>query len=153
MAPEVNQDQFLIADLIKSMLVSATTLELGERVFGHVQGEILLVADGMGGHAAGEQASRLVISHLVHRLLNSVHWFFHGDDGKEDDFVANLQNLMQDANAKRGYRLVGDVNFNEASEKASYITPVPGGVGPMTIAMLLRNCVDGAKAAFEAESG
>ncbi|MGI9469050.1 MAG: PP2C family protein-serine/threonine phosphatase [Rubripirellula sp.] len=97
---EVNQDQFLIADLIKSMLVSATTLELGERVFGHVQGEILLVADGMGGHAAGEQASRLVISHLVHRLLNSVHWFFHGDDGKEDDFVANLQNLMQDANAK-----------------------------------------------------
>jgi len=61
--------------------------------------------------------------------------------------------ILQDANAKRGYRLVGDVNFNEASEKASYITPVPGGVGPMTIAMLLRNCVDGAKAAFEAESG
>jgi 5,10-methylene-tetrahydrofolate dehydrogenase/methenyl tetrahydrofolate cyclohydrolase len=43
---------------------------------------------------------------------------------------------------------VGDVNFAEASEKASYITPVPGGVGPMTIAMLLRNCVDGAEAAF-----
>lgn len=55
---------------------------------------------------------------------------------------------MQDPNAKRGYRLVGDVNFAEASEKASYITPVPGGVGPMTIAMLLRNCVDGAQTAF-----
>ena len=50
--------------------------------------------------------------------------------------------------AKRGYRLVGDVNFKEASEKASYITPVPGGVGPMTIAMLLRNCVDGATKSF-----
>lgn len=61
-------------------------------------------------------------------------------------------NAVDDANSKRGYKLVGDVNFNEASEKASYITPVPGGVGPMTIAMLLRNCVDGAKAAFEAES-
>lgn len=97
---EVNQDQFLIAELVKSMLVSATTLELGERVFGRVQGEILLVADGMGGQAAGEKASHLAISHLVHRLLNSVHWFFHGDDGNEDDFVANLQNLMQDTNAK-----------------------------------------------------
>ena len=97
---ETNQDQFLIAELTKSMLVSATTLELGERVFGCVQGEILLVADGMGGHAAGEHASHLAISHLVHRLLNSVHWFFQGDDGKEDDFVANLQNLMQDTNEK-----------------------------------------------------
>ena len=50
---ESNQDQFLIAELSKSMLVSATTLDFGERVFGRVQGEILLVADGMGGLAAG----------------------------------------------------------------------------------------------------
>lgn len=64
----------------------------------------------------------------------------------------NFVVIVQDANSKRGYRLVGDVNFNQASEKASYITPVPGGVGPMTIAMLLRNCVDGAKVAFEAGS-
>ena len=96
---KTNQDQFLIAELSKSMLVSATTLDLGERVFGRVQGEILLVADGMGGHAAGEKASRLAISHLVRRLLNSVHWFFHGDDENEDDFVSDLQNLIQDANA------------------------------------------------------
>jgi 5,10-methylene-tetrahydrofolate dehydrogenase/methenyl tetrahydrofolate cyclohydrolase len=59
---------------------------------------------------------------------------------------------MQDPTAKRGYRLVGDVNFAEAAEKASKITPVPGGVGPMTIAMLLRNCVDGATRTFAAES-
>jgi 5,10-methylene-tetrahydrofolate dehydrogenase/methenyl tetrahydrofolate cyclohydrolase len=58
---------------------------------------------------------------------------------------------LQDPSAKRGYRLVGDVNFAEASEKAACITPVPGGVGPMTIAMLLRNCVDGAARAFAAE--
>ena len=57
---------------------------------------------------------------------------------------------VQDPNAKRGYRLVGDVNFAEASDKASQITPVPGGVGPMTIAMLLRNCVDGAARSFAA---
>ena len=46
------------------MLVSSTTLDLGVRVFGRVQGEILMVADGKGGHAAGEQPSRLAISHL-----------------------------------------------------------------------------------------
>ncbi len=43
------------------------------------------------------------------------------------------------ADNEKGYRLVGDVKFDEAVEVASYITPVPGGVGPMTIAMLLRN--------------
>ena len=58
-------------------------------------------------------------------------------------------NAVDDPNAKRGYRLVGDVAFDEARRKAAYITPVPGGVGPMTIAMLLRNCVDGATRTFE----
>jgi methylenetetrahydrofolate dehydrogenase (NADP+)/methenyltetrahydrofolate cyclohydrolase len=46
---------------------------------------------------------------------------------------------VPDASKKRGYRLAGDVHFESVSEKASYITPVPGGVGPMTIAMLLKN--------------
>ncbi len=58
-------------------------------------------------------------------------------------------NAVDDPNAKRGYRLVGDVAFDEAKEKAAFITPVPGGVGPMTIAMLMRNCVDGAKRTFQ----
>lgn len=48
-------------------------------------------------------------------------------------------NRVEDANAKKGYKIVGDVDFAEVSRKASYITPVPGGVGPMTIAMLLSN--------------
>lgn len=43
------------------------------------------------------------------------------------------------AKNEKGYKLVGDVDFNEVAQKASYITPVPGGVGPMTIAMLLKN--------------
>ena len=46
---------------------------------------------------------------------------------------------VEDASRERGWRLVGDVNFNEASQKASFITPVPGGVGPMTIASLMMN--------------
>ncbi|MFL6520713.1 MAG: bifunctional 5,10-methylenetetrahydrofolate dehydrogenase/5,10-methenyltetrahydrofolate cyclohydrolase [Chthoniobacterales bacterium] len=50
-------------------------------------------------------------------------------------------NRVDDATTERGYRLVGDVAFAEVSEKASGITPVPGGVGPMTIAMLMANTV------------
>tara|TARA_B100000925_G_scaffold233737_1_gene182303 strand:- start:308 stop:1186 length:879 start_codon:yes stop_codon:yes gene_type:complete len=46
---------------------------------------------------------------------------------------------VEDASRERGWRLVGDVNFNEVSQKASFITPVPGGVGPMTIASLMMN--------------
>lgn len=46
---------------------------------------------------------------------------------------------VEDDSKKNGYRLLGDVAFNEVSKKAAYITPVPGGVGPMTIAMLLKN--------------
>jgi methylenetetrahydrofolate dehydrogenase (NADP+) / methenyltetrahydrofolate cyclohydrolase len=54
-------------------------------------------------------------------------------------------NRVDDASRKRGYRLVGDVAFEEAKEVAGWITPVPGGVGPMTIAMLLQNTLKGAK--------
>jgi len=54
-------------------------------------------------------------------------------------------NRVDDATKKRGYRLVGDVDFEAVKEKASFITPVPGGVGPMTITMLLYNTVESAK--------
>jgi len=46
---------------------------------------------------------------------------------------------VPDADYPKGYVIVGDVHYDEVKEKASYITPVPGGVGPMTIAMLLQN--------------
>ena len=54
-------------------------------------------------------------------------------------------NRVEDASRKRGYRLVGDVDFEAVSEKAAAITPVPGGVGPMTIAMLLVNTLTAAR--------
>lgn len=56
-------------------------------------------------------------------------------------------NRVEDATKKRGYRLVGDVDFEAVKEKASLITPVPGGVGPMTITMLMVNTVESAKRA------
>jgi methylenetetrahydrofolate dehydrogenase (NADP+)/methenyltetrahydrofolate cyclohydrolase len=56
-------------------------------------------------------------------------------------------NRVEDATKKRGYRLVGDADFEALKEKASLITPVPGGVGPMTITMLMYNTVESAKRA------
>ncbi len=55
-------------------------------------------------------------------------------------------NRVEDASAKRGYRLVGDVHFEEAMQVAEAVTPVPGGVGPMTITMLLSNTLRAARA-------
>ena len=56
-------------------------------------------------------------------------------------------NRVEDSTRKNGYRLVGDVDFEAVKEKASLITPVPGGVGPMTITMLLYNTVESARRA------
>lgn len=54
-------------------------------------------------------------------------------------------NRIDDPSRKRGYRLVGDVDYDAVSQKASWITPVPGGVGPMTITMLLYNTIASAQ--------
>lgn len=61
-------------------------------------------------------------------------------------------NRVEDVTKKRGYRLVGDVDFEAVKEKASLITPVPGGVGPMTITMLMYNTVLSAKRAAGIET-
>ena len=60
-------------------------------------------------------------------------------------------NRIEAPERKRGYRLVGDVDFDSVVEKAAAITPVPGGVGPMTIAMLLRNTLKAARLAVGVE--
>lgn len=66
--------------------------------------------------------------------------FLKGDMVKEGATVIDVGiTRLKDDSTPKGYRIVGDVAFNEVKEKASYITPVPGGVGPMTIAMLLKN--------------
>ena len=59
---------------------------------------------------------------------------------KDDAVVIDVGiTRVADETDPRGYRITGDVDFDAVSKKASYITPVPGGVGPMTIAMLLKN--------------
>jgi methylenetetrahydrofolate dehydrogenase (NADP+)/methenyltetrahydrofolate cyclohydrolase len=68
--------------------------------------------------------------------------FITGDMVKPGAVVIDVGvNRVPDASKKSGYRLVGDVNFKEVSPKVSQITPVPGGVGPMTVTMLMKNTV------------
>ncbi|MFQ5551115.1 MAG: bifunctional 5,10-methylene-tetrahydrofolate dehydrogenase/5,10-methylene-tetrahydrofolate cyclohydrolase, partial [Gemmatimonadales bacterium] len=72
--------------------------------------------------------------------------FVTADMVKPDAVVIDVGvNRVEDGTAEKGYRLVGDVEFAGAAEVASKITPVPGGVGPMTITMLLYNTVQAAK--------
>lgn len=72
--------------------------------------------------------------------------FVRGDWIKPGAAVIDVGiNSKPDSTKKSGYRLVGDVNFDEAKEAAGFITPVPGGVGPMTIAMLMRNTLRAAE--------
>jgi methylenetetrahydrofolate dehydrogenase (NADP+)/methenyltetrahydrofolate cyclohydrolase len=61
-------------------------------------------------------------------------------------------NRVDDPASKRGYKLVGDVDFASVSKVASAITPVPGGVGPMTVAMLMVNTLKAARMSLAANS-
>ena len=79
--------------------------------------------------------------------------FVKGDWLKLGAVVVDVgTNYVADESKKSGQRLVGDVDFSSAAEVASKITPVPGGVGPMTVAMLLQNVVDSANTYFETQS-
>jgi methylenetetrahydrofolate dehydrogenase (NADP+)/methenyltetrahydrofolate cyclohydrolase len=71
--------------------------------------------------------------------------FIRGDMIKPGAVVIDVGvNRIDDPNAEKGYRIVGDVHFESAFEVAGAITPVPGGVGPMTIAMLMKNTLQAA---------
>ncbi|HEY2569304.1 MAG TPA: bifunctional methylenetetrahydrofolate dehydrogenase/methenyltetrahydrofolate cyclohydrolase FolD [Candidatus Udaeobacter sp.] len=76
--------------------------------------------------------------------------FVKADHVREGAVVIDVGiNRVEDAGSQRGYRLVGDVAFDEVSKKAAAITPVPGGVGPMTIAMLMSNTVKAARQSMQ----
>jgi len=113
----------------------------------------LLLQDGPGGNAT------VTVCHSRTRDLKSVTRlgdilivamgkaeFVTGDMIKPGAVVIDVgTNRVDDPTSKQGYRLVGDVTFAEAREVAGAITPVPGGVGPMTITMLLYNTVQAAR--------
>ena len=72
--------------------------------------------------------------------------FLKADMVKDDCIVIDVGINRVKKSSRKGYKLVGDVDWEQVSKKASYLTPVPGGVGPMTIAMLVENTIEAAEA-------
>jgi methylenetetrahydrofolate dehydrogenase (NADP+)/methenyltetrahydrofolate cyclohydrolase len=113
----------------------------------------LLLQDGPGGNATVtvcHSRTRHIEQHTRQADILIVAIgkpeFVSGDMVKPGAVVIDVGvNRLDDPSRKQGYRLVGDVKFNEAKQVASAITPVPGGVGPMTITMLLVNTVQAAR--------
>lgn len=113
----------------------------------------LLLQDGPGGNATVSvchSRTRHIEQHTRQADILIVAIgkpeFVSGDMVKPGAVVIDVGvNRVDDPSRKQGYRLVGDVKFDEAQQVASAITPVPGGVGPMTITMLLFNTVQAAK--------
>jgi serine/threonine protein phosphatase PrpC len=94
---KVNEDQFLIADLNKSMLIHQTTLNFDDesRLFGDSQGQLFLVADGMGGHAAGKRASTIAVNSLAASVLNAMSWPPDSRENRDKDLKQELQAAME----------------------------------------------------------
>ncbi|PYP45200.1 MAG: bifunctional 5,10-methylene-tetrahydrofolate dehydrogenase/5,10-methylene-tetrahydrofolate cyclohydrolase [Gemmatimonadetes bacterium] len=113
----------------------------------------LLLQDGPGGNATvtvvhSRTRDMKSVTRLADILIVAIGKpeFVTGDMIKPGAVVIDVGvNRVEDPSTKTGYRLVGDVQFAEAKEVAGAVTPVPGGVGPMTITMLLYNTVQAAR--------
>lgn len=91
-------------------------------------------------HSAAEDLTSITRQADILIAAIGVPEFIKADMVKDDVVIIDVGvNRVEDSSRKSGYKLVGDVDFENVSVKSSFITPVPGGVGPMTIAMLLQN--------------
>ena len=91
-------------------------------------------------HSRTQNLSDLTIKADIVVAALGIPEFLKADMIKSDSVVIDVGiTRVNDSSTKKGYKIVGDVDFENVSKRTSYITPVPGGVGPMTIAMLLKN--------------
>jgi len=95
-----NEDQFLIAELTKAMRVCQTSLPEPRVQIGEERAHLFLVADGMGGHQAGERASALAVVAIEHFTLNTFKWFFGPDGGEAQKALAQLETALSNADAR-----------------------------------------------------
>ena len=93
---ETNEDHFLIARLHRSMIVEACSLDNHERLKGRTHGYLFVVADGRGGHAAGEHASSIAVETVEHFVLHTTDWFFRLHDRHEEDLLDELKAGLQE---------------------------------------------------------
>jgi PPM family protein phosphatase len=95
-----NEDQFLIAELTKAMRVWQTSLPEPKLQVGEERAHLFLVADGMGGHLAGERASALAVAAIEQFMLNSFRWFFGSGSPDEQRVLAQFQSAIRHADAR-----------------------------------------------------
>jgi PPM family protein phosphatase len=96
----INEDQFLIAELTKAMRVQQTSLREPKLQVGEERAHLFLVADGMGGHRAGERASALAVAAIEQFTLNSFRWFFGSDSSDAERVLAQFQAAIRHADAR-----------------------------------------------------
>ena len=94
-----NEDQFLIAELTKSMKVLQTSLPQPKTQDSDERGYLFIVADGMGGHQAGEHASAMAVESIEAFALNTLSWFFLLQGTEEQDVLKEFQAALQQADA------------------------------------------------------
>jgi PPM family protein phosphatase len=94
-----NEDQFLIAELRKDMTISHTSLAGPTLRTGDERGYLFLVADGMGGHAAGERASALAVAAIEQFTVNTFKWFLQNDEPGHDDAASEFADAIKQADA------------------------------------------------------
>jgi serine/threonine protein phosphatase PrpC len=95
-----NEDQFLIAELTKGMRVWQTSLPEPKVQVGEERAHLFLVADGMGGHRAGERASAIAVAAIEYFTLNSFKWFFGSNDAEAQRVLAQFQSAVTHADAR-----------------------------------------------------
>lgn len=97
---ETNEDQFLITELSKAMRVVQTSLPEPALQVADERAHLFLVADGMGGHNAGERASAIAVAAIEHFTLNTFRWFFTADDGGAQKVLEQFQAAVGLADAQ-----------------------------------------------------
>jgi PPM family protein phosphatase len=95
-----NEDQFLSAELTKAMRIWQTSLPEPKAQFGMERGHLFLVADGMGGHRAGEQASALAVVAIEQFTLNTFKWFFDSNGPEAQRVLTQFQTALRQADAR-----------------------------------------------------
>ena len=96
---ETNEDQFLIAVLTKTLGIQQSSLPEEQAKDGDDKGHIFLVADGLGGSPAGEEASALAVKSIEHFLVNTLKWFFQLKGPEKENVLAEFKDALRQADA------------------------------------------------------